>query len=678
MINQIIDDNKHYFDILNKLKEKDISSLNNKVFLDFNLISDNTYINSLEPIKNHIKEYIENNNNIFDMESKSLSDISIQLEIEYLQNKITKKDAQFYCSFSDALVHYGIYMNGRLPSFKYIDFWSGLLKMIYILNLMNTSHYTIRFDDSRYILPGFNELPRLVKSAKNINEKLKENIDIIDGIVVFREGQEERIVRKIERKLSQLNLFNALRFIFYTYDKDKSKHKIELTMPYKYIINILIKNISKSNNKSNDEKKLVYVIELLTSFISLYQLKDNQFAMANISSKNLAEHLKKQVLYSNFYPIYYLKTNTLIEYIENIVKPSINEDLFFSSFGFYLTDLVKFFFLLDKQVDDIIVFSKDNIIGNERKILEIFSVDANAINENYGTINNLLKNFNVFTMNPILKYKRSYYIIGFKYFKLNFYNSLLDRIRKKIDNKINAKVGLNIDFFVEKTFYKIQSRHGYEMFSGRYTPPKKEKPESDLLIRTESDIILIENKNKYLTHPSFSGSVSDIIKDFVLSFVFSQKQLLKHERNLKIYKEITFTGDQRKLKYENQNIVKISISTNNWYSIMNNPSSSILPSIINLRFDNHSNKDCKEFEKANKYLKDLGDIIKELNDFDSSNMGVVLNQTVFLPLELIIDKYRDNEFIDILKSLVAIKMNTDNILNVYDYCKYIKSVTSNK
>ncbi|KHS90351.1 hypothetical protein RC83_00385 [Pectobacterium brasiliense] len=228
--------------------------MNNKVFLDFNLISDNTYINSLEPIKNHIKEYIENNNNIFDMESKSLSDISIQLEIEYLQNKITKKDAQFYCSFSDALVHYGIYMNGRLPSFKYIDFWSGLLKMIYILNLMNTSHYTIRFDDSRYILPGFNELPRLVKSAKNINEKLKENIDIIDGIVVFREGQEERIVRKIERKLSQLNLFNALRFIFYTYDKDKSKHKIELTMPYKYIINILIKNISKSNNKSNDEK----------------------------------------------------------------------------------------------------------------------------------------------------------------------------------------------------------------------------------------------------------------------------------------------------------------------------------------------------------------------------------------------------------------------------------------
>ncbi|HBE4113120.1 TPA: hypothetical protein KL680_005097, partial [Escherichia coli] len=148
------------------------------------------------------------------------------------------------------------------------------------------------------------------------------------------------------------------------------------------------------------------------------------------------------------------------------------------------------------------------------------------------------------------------------------------------------------------------------------------------------------------------------------SYVFSQKQLLKHERNLRTYKQIIFTKDQRVVNYNDQNIIKISVSTNNWFNIMINPSSIILPIIKNLRFDVKDDGRDSDFVKANKYLDELDSIIDEFDKNNSLDMRVILNQTVFLPLELLIDKSNDDDFIKILKQLVAVKMNTDNVMNV--------------
>ncbi|HDU6025511.1 TPA: hypothetical protein RFW54_005256 [Klebsiella pneumoniae] len=128
------------------------------------------------------------------------------------------------------------------------------------------------------------------------------------------------------------------------------------------------------------------------------------------------------------------------------------------------------------------------------------------------------------------------------------------------------------------------------------------------------------------------------------------------------------------VNYDGQNIVKISVSTNNWFNIMINPSAIILPIIKNLRFGVEDDESDSDFVKANKYLDELNSIIDELEKNNSLDMPVILNQTVFLPLELLIDKSNDDEFIEILKQLVAVKMNTDNVMNVYDYCKYLIGV----
>ncbi|PSM51534.1 hypothetical protein [Campylobacter blaseri] len=190
-----------------------------------------------------------------------------------------------------------------------------------------------------------------------------------------------------------------------------------------------------------------------------------------------------------------------------------------------------------------------------------------------------------------------------------------------------------------------------------------------MAIKFKKDIIFIENKNKYLTNISFSGSSSDILKDFILSFVSSQKQLINHELNLRKYKKIIFQ-DGKVLEYRDENILKISVSTNNWFNIMNNIPKFTIESLLNIRFKIDQNKQYRnksDFEKANKYLDELEVKVEELNK--CFNINIFLTQTLFVPLELIVDKNQDRDFINILQKLVVIKMNLDNILDIYDYSK---------
>lgn len=51
---------------------------------------------------------------------------------------------------------------------------------------MNNSNYSSRCDDNYLKMQGFDKLSRLADSVKNINDKLNEEIDIIDGCVSFK------------------------------------------------------------------------------------------------------------------------------------------------------------------------------------------------------------------------------------------------------------------------------------------------------------------------------------------------------------------------------------------------------------------------------------------------------------------------------------------------------------
>ncbi|MEN4799874.1 hypothetical protein [Pantoea agglomerans] len=675
LVDEMMSSNEHYFLQLIEMKKNDLN-VKGKVYADYNLKYGGMNVNDWNEFDFLLKEYIVGFNAQDKITKDVLENTTKQLEIDFLSGNITKEKALLYISLSDGINYYGLYKGSGLPSFSNLIFWRDLLKMLYVRNLLNQSYYSSRCDENAYKIEGFDDLPNLVIAVKLIEEKISEIISFKDGIVCFTEGQEERIVSKIEKKLRSLNLFQGLRLIFSIYENEKRKNRIEKTLPYKYIINMMVKNIAKSNHKISKNEKIINVFELMNAFISLYQLKESRFAIAGISNANLTQYLRKQVLYSNFYPIYPLKNETLIEYIKGIVEPNIKIDMFREKFGFSFNELISFFKFIGMQVSDVLVLEKETISEADAKIVDFFSIDADVINKNYSSMSSLIFNENIFALNPVVKYKRKFYLVGYKYFKLNFYNALLEKIRREFDKEINSKIGGNIDNLVENIFKSLQKKNKFEVFSGRYTPPKKENPESDLLIKSDNDLILIENKNKYLTRVAFSGDEPEILKDFILSFGFSQKQLFNHEKNIRLYKQIKFEKDNKTLQYDGQNIIKISISTNNWYSIMNNPSSLILPAVTGLTFDvepDSVKKGHKDFMKANKYLDELNALIEGFRNKHPNEINKILTQTVFLPLELIVDKYKDESFITIIKLLISTKMNTDNIMNVYDYCKFLKS-----
>ncbi len=244
-------------------------------------------------------------------------------------------------------------------------------------------------------------------------------------------------------------------------------------------------------------------------------------------------------------------------------------------------------------------------------------------------------------MNPIIKKRNIYYVIGFKFFQMNFYNSLIDKIKNNLGMlNINNKIGHSIDVFVENIFKEISKNNNYEVFLGNYNITKKINAESDLLLKTEKNIILIENKNKFLTSKSFSGSSADI---------------------------------KKVLRYDNQNIVKISLSANNWFNIMNNSAESLRSNLLKIRFKDYEKcGNNNDFERANDELDKLDNVINTIANKESpKTMRIIHNQSVFIPLELIVNNYKDKCFLEILGKLPSINMDVGNVLDIYDYAKYL-------
>lgn len=237
IVDDVLIENDEYFKNVSKSSfEKILGDLN----IEYSYTFDTDKI-----INEHIKNFILDNNKkesrLIDIEI--LNQISKQLNIEYLEESIetNKNKLELYYSLSNALSYHNIYKKGVISSFCNNEFWKKLVKFLHSLNLAKNTAPKMYENES---------LKSLIDSKIKLKDKLNEDIDIIDGEVVFKKQQENKIITKIEKKLSQLNLFDFLNFIFLKYENKRNDY------PYKYTINLLIKNIHKSKHKYKDKKKI--------------------------------------------------------------------------------------------------------------------------------------------------------------------------------------------------------------------------------------------------------------------------------------------------------------------------------------------------------------------------------------------------------------------------------------
>ncbi len=381
LVDRVIEKNKSY--VINL----EIAKNNN--LMDFYKIISNRYGTSFKSnsiIKNFIIDNIKKELQIEDVSLSMSTDIFYkikdQIKIYYLDSYFSKEKANFYYFFVNALIDYGIIR--RLDNIYIIkliqnNIWEEIILKLYELYIVEDCKFSMNICD----FSNYDRLPRLIESKKEIEQRLKEKIEIIDAKVIFKREQEKRIVKKIEKKLSQLNLFDFLNCIFYQYQSDKKRNAIEQTIPYKYIINVLVKNISKSKHKRIDDNKINSVIKLCNSFICLYQLEEDKFKKFFLLPNEIEDYLHKQILQMNFYPIYQFKRNVLVDYINNLIIPNVDKTLFRKKFEFDIDDLVKFFNLLFLEKDSILKFDKKRISSINLKILDFFSIDVKNVNQEY-------------------------------------------------------------------------------------------------------------------------------------------------------------------------------------------------------------------------------------------------------------------------------------------------------
>ena len=665
LVDEVLVAENNYFKALENAKQtKGYPYIQKKILDDCNVpYHANTHNDNNKLFSEHIKEFILSHEDIFTMNTNILFDITKQIHIDYLLNIEKPKKAHIYYSLAETVRHYGIHRKDKVVSFANKSFWVELIKKLYLLNLTNPNGFYSNLDDDFRLDKS---VPNLVNSIKYFKDDKNINLDCIDSKIIFHKKQEDKILSIIEKKLKQIDIFE---FIDFTLIQNRNNR----TIPFNYIVNIALKNIQYSNFKKNNKKTFTTILNDFIHFLNLYQLQQtSMYDGIFIDEKNIEARLKKQILHSNLYTLNYpLKAITVINYINNLLGTSILNKTFEEKFNYTKKELIVFLLQTEKYENQNQIIEVDlKLFEHLEHIIKFFSIDSKNINVNYLTPLNNVESKNLFVHNPIIKHKDKYYIIGFKYFKMYFYGALVEKIRLQIDKNINTKIGNNIDDYVEHIFKK----NDFDIYTGEYKLSKKERYECDLVVKLEDKIIFIENKNKALTKNSFAGSSIHILQDFIRAFATSQFQLFRHEKNLIDNKQLVFTNGKI-LHYNDEKIIKISLSPNNWYSLMNNVPKSMLLALMHLRFTFKSNataKDIVEFERTNKDLEKLTDIIMKLDK--GYDLESILHNSLFIPLELISENDTDKNFMYYVLGLLSMKYDAHNIYDGYNQSKKIKSL----
>lgn len=665
LVDNVLLNEATFFNELKEEKEriKSYPHLQKRIFEHYNISYKASRNNAKDLFKEHIKEYILANKNSFTMNIDILHNISKQLNIDYLLNDSKDEKYIIYYSLVTTLNYYGIFIEEKIVDLSNTLFWEELIKKCYLLYFTSQIGFRSHDLNENYM----NEIYPLVNSFKYFKNRINIEIVSIDNEVILKKNQEDKIIALIEKKLRQVDIFEFIDFILTQNINNKA-------IPFNYIINIALKNINNTTFKKKDEKTFKSIIELCINFLNLYKLRSfNMWEYMMINEKNIEKILKKQTLHSSLYSLNHtLKGSTVISHINNLLGDEILNSEFENKFNITKKELIKFLYYVDKLQNNSNIIRIDTKISSDIiDLMNFFSIESKGINLNYLNPIDSSKVKNLFVHNPIIKHKDTYYLIGFRYFKMNFYTALVEKIRLSIDKNINAKIGNNIDDYVENLFKK----NNFEVYSGEYKITKKEKYECDLVIKLDDKIVFIENKNKGLTKNSYSGSSVHILQDFIRAFATSQFQLLRHEKNILEKKELNFT-DGKVLNYTNERIIKISLSPNNWYSIMNNIPRNMLHALVRMRFtftDDVQQEDKDDFERTNKDLDKLSKLLIELEkEYDINDL---LFSSLFIPLELISDNDDDKNTINYIIGLVHSK---SDVINIYDSFLRYKQMMESK
>lgn len=594
-----------------------------------------------------------------------------QLKINYYRSKENSLKAKY--NFISFILDNFKDIN-YLISLDEIDKWKDI---VYIYININPIDYTYNFE-----FP--NREMFIAKTLDSVYVK-KYNFKIENGSVKLEKHKIEKVIKEIESLIIELGGFEVINNIFSYLRKNyfsekyqryflpknyyQPSEKVELAVPFNFLINLSLKNLLIKNKKCKfRERKYKYLINLTRYFIFLYDLQDFYSINPNMFPKKYnIDLVYKNILYDNLFRFNQMGGNVFDIIFRGLLHSphtkEINQKL-----GFTISEymrLVKKIIKIIRHTDSW-TLSKDFFSHYEISILDKIS-HCREINKNYFLPINFDKIENPFFLKPLIKNNDEYFLMDYCYCAWGFYEVILHLLEYKF-----IDVGLNIENIIKN---KLKNTD-FKFHFGKYMNSDRE---CDLVIEEQNVIFFIEIKKKAITRRSLSGNRTQIAVDLIDIFMHSQEQLLSHELFIKRHKEMNFKNGT-KLKLENRIIEKISVSLFDNYSLNDHLfTMNLFDFLQNIQFYIKENDNSEEYMKIKKSIKEKNskiiNIINGIKELYADN-GIEYKKDRFniwfLSLELMLtfinEAVRNNKSLsNILQMIKNASAGTGDVYYEYDY-----------
>ncbi|RXJ79331.1 hypothetical protein [Arcobacter sp. F2176] len=576
-----------------------------------------------------------------------LNDEIQQKKLEYsLLKPVNKIYLSFIIYVSDVINR--VY---DLKNSKYVDLWEEA----YVIYVNNKKDYSL----SHHLFQTENLLVNSILYFKKYRIKTHVGKVVIDNTI-------KQISNEINKNIIKIGPENVLSNIFEEqikrnrYKRFHMPKKVtmggfpELGIPFNYLINLSVKNITKNITKKNayEKKDLEHLYTISKQYLALFQVQDYD-VLSHMSLGNFTlENLYRQLSYDNIFRFNQISDDNILKILNNLFL-NINYDEMKKKLGFsleeYISLLKRVIALSPKEGPIYLLFNLFS--DHELKILNLIS-HHQKINTKFI----LPTDVKMITFNdkPLIKLIDSFLLIDLNYCSWIFYEVLLEllstnnvSVTRKNANRINSNIGFNIEDFLIKELENKKINIHY----GRYS----EKNECDIVVEDKKSnaLVFLEIKKKNFTKESRSGDLNFVALDLVESFVYAMNQTYRHEHYLRKNGKIKFiNGTNSEIIYNNQKIERVAVTLYDFQSLTQNSMALIewfseLIFIIDKSFTPNTYQEkriLKQFKKANKQLDLLRTNIKlmskEKEEYRSKRMN---SKLVSLEYILFLLEYIDDE-----------------------------------
>lgn len=419
---------------------------------------------------------------------------------------------------------------------------------------------------------------------------------------------------------------------------------------------------------------------------ALFTITDSQrygiFEMALFTTKDMADHILKRLTFDACFTIPQTSLSSMPDELHHFFDwvPDAN---FKALCGYSIYDYIRVAQVIaglckgklgpvsikQRQIHERL--GKNFSTAELRRILEDISHPLGSINENISrfldqtSVNVYLRPLAI--LNPGAA-NRTYYVLDARWTAIGFFEVLYKRCRT-VQNYI-TKIGNGLENLVKD----LLSHHKIDFCSGKYFVDDKEG-DSDILIETDSHIILVEIKKTQLTRTAQAGDVLHAFMDISEALVKSQEQAGRIEIILRtkgyirlINKELNVT---KIINWNNRKIERISITHLDFFSLHDRPMMMrLLEMLLDVQLqykgiEQLSRIELERLKKLNNNLEKLTEQYQEIyKDIDSGRDKPYFD-CWFIPLGflrlLLTDTVGAEQFLLALQRMKYVSFGTGNL-----------------